>query len=138
MAPLIGRRVALLFVLLIGALALPVSALADGRAILDDFQEDGQIDRCYSRAEFRQALRLVRSDQRQYGASADVIQQARVTNVAEPGEPCEVSVTMTTPVESDDGPALGLWIGLAVAVGLVAAGAGAWARRGASRPGDGR
>lgn len=134
MAPLLGRRVALFLVLLVGALALPVSAVADGRAILDDFRENGQIDGCYSRADFREALQLVRSDQRQYGASADVIQEAQVTNVADSGAPCRPAAT-TTPIEEGGGPGLGLWIGVALAVGVVAAGAGAWARR-ASEPDD--
>lgn len=133
MAPLLRRRVALLLVLVLGALALPAPALADGRAILEDFREDGRIDRCYTRAEFREARELVRADQVQYGAGADVILDAQATNVAEPGEPCRAPAPATAVTEDDGGGSgLGLWIGVAVAVGVVAAGAGAWARRGAS------
>ena len=112
---------------------MPVAALADGQAILNDFEDNGQIDECYTRQEFQQALRLARADERVYGNAVDALEEAQVTNVARPGEECSA---VDGECEGDDGGVgIGVWIGLAVAVGLVAAGAGAWARR--SGPGDG-
>lgn len=133
---LLRRRVALLLLALfaLSGLVLPAIGLADGRAILSDFEDNGQIDECYTRQEFQQALRLARADERVYGNAVDAIEEAQVTNVARPGEECQATVTDSG--EGDDGGVgIGVWIGLAVAVGLVAAGAGAWARR--SGPGDG-
>ena len=136
MPALLRRRVALLLLAVFAALAvMPVAALADGQAILNDFEDNGQIDECYTRGEFQQALRLARADERVYGNAVDALEEAQVTNVARPGEEC--SAASASAGEGDDGGVgIGVWIGLAVAVGLVAAGAGAWARR--SGPGDGR
>ena len=128
MPALLRRRVALLLVAVLAILIVPVTAFGDGRQILSDFEDNGQIDNCYTRAEFREALRLARADERQYGNAVDTIQEAQVTNVKRPGEECAAEASSTG--EGDDGGiGIGVWIGLAVAVGLVAAGAGAWARR---------
>ena len=108
-------------------------AVASGQEILSDAQ-DGPIDNCYSRAEYREALRLARDDQRLYSAAIDIIDQAQNTNVTVPGEPCGTTSTVPAAVaEEDGGGSALLWVGLAVAVGVVAVGAGAWARRGAGR-----
>lgn len=130
---LLRRRVALLLLAVlaaVAALSLPVVALADGRAILSDFEDNGQIDECYTRGEFRQALRLARADERQYGNAVDAIEEAQVTNVQRPGEECAAEAASSGEGDEGGGIGIGVWIGLAVAVGLVAAGAGAWARRG--------
>ncbi|MDX6556487.1 MAG: hypothetical protein QOD86_2682 [Miltoncostaeaceae bacterium] len=134
-AALLRRRVALLLLAVFATLALlPVAAVASGQDILSDFEDNGQIDECYTRQEFQQALKLARADERVYGNAVDALEEAQVTNVARPGEECDA--TAGTNGEGDDGGVgIGVWIGLAVAVGLVAAGAGAWARR--SGPGDG-
>jgi hypothetical protein len=111
-------------------LATAGSALASGQDILNDAL-DGRVDACYSRAEFREALRLARDDQRLYGTAIDTIKEAELTNVAVPGQPCGSGSTVPGgAVEEDSGTSAGLWIGLAAVVGLVAVGAGAWARRG--------
>jgi uncharacterized repeat protein (TIGR01451 family) len=70
---LLRRRVALLLLALfaLSGLVLPAIGLADGRAILSDFEDNGQIDECYTRAEFQQALRLARADERVY--AGDVV-----------------------------------------------------------------
>ena len=128
---LLRRRVALLLLAVIATLAglvIPAAALATGQDILNDFEDNGQIDECYTREEFRAALRLARADERVYGNAVDALEEAQVTNVARPGEECSAASGNTG--EGDDGGVgIGVWIGLAVAVGLVAAGAGAWARR---------
>ncbi len=91
---LLRRRVALLLLALfaLSGLVLPAIGLADGRAILSDFEDNGQIDECYTRQEFQQALRLARADERVYGNAVDAIEEAQVTNVARPGEECQATV----------------------------------------------
>jgi hypothetical protein len=133
---LLRRRVALLLLAVFAALAiLPVAAVATGQEILSDFEDNGQIDECYTRQEFQQALRLARADERVYGNAVDALEEAQVTNVAREDGSCE-GESPSTDAGDDGGVGIGVWIGLAVAVGLVAAGAGAWARR--SGPGGGR
>jgi hypothetical protein len=138
-APLLRRRVALLLIVALAAvpgvvaLALPAAALAGagpgGSAVLADFDDNGRIDACYSRADFRDALRRARADQRLYGVAIDVIQQAQATNVAGPDGSC-AGEGGGPGAEGDDGDVgIGLWIGVVVALGLVAAGAGVLARR---------
>jgi hypothetical protein len=120
--------------LALALLGLSATAFADGRDVLADVQDNGRVDGCYTRAEFRDALRLAGNDQRLYGSQVDVIKDARITNVKVPGEPCGSARTVPeTAVEDDSGGSLGIWIGLAVEVGAVAVGAGAWARRGGGR-----
>ncbi len=126
------RRPLLVLVIVLAALALPATALGDGRDILIDFQDNGQIDECYTPEEFREALTLVRNDQRQYGGAAEVLQQARITNVDVPGEPCGDAQITGEEIADDDGggSSIVLWIVLAAAVVLVGGGAAYWARRG--------
>jgi len=126
------RRPFLVLVIVLAALAVPATALGDGRDILIDFQDNGQIDECYTPEEFREALTLVRADQRQYGGAAEVLQQARITNVDVPGEPCGAGQITGEEIAEDDGGGsnIALWIILAVAVVLVGGGAAYWARRG--------
>ncbi len=61
------------------------SALAGGQAVLADAQDNGRVDECYTRAEFRDALRMARNDQRLYSAVIDTIEEAKITNVAVDG-----------------------------------------------------
>jgi hypothetical protein len=126
------RPIAVL-VFVLAALALPATALSDGRDILVDFQDNGQIDECYTPEEFRQALTLVRNDQRQYGGAAEVLQQARITNVDVPGEPCGAQVSGEEIAAEDGGGGgsnVGLWIAHVAAVLVAGGGAAYWARRG--------
>jgi hypothetical protein len=131
---LLRRPASLLIMLALALLGLAATALADGRDVLADVQDNGRVDGCYTRAELNEALDLARDDQRLYGSAVDLIRDARITNVERPGQPCGTSVaTADAAVEDDSGGSLGIWIGLAVAVGAVAVGAGVWARRGAGR-----
>jgi hypothetical protein len=140
-AALLRRRVAPLLVLVVALALLPATALGNGRAVLADYRDNGRIDHCYTQAEYQQALRLVRPDQAQYGALVDVILNAQVTNLKTPGQPCRPQgVAATT---TDDGGGGGsstfLWVGVVLAVGVVAIGAGALVRRrrGGGDGGDG-
>jgi hypothetical protein len=119
-------------VLLIVALVLPGlagSALADGRSVLVD-ADDGKIDECYSRAEFRDALAQARDDQRLYADAIGVIKQGRISNVTVPGRPCGSgrAVPRSAVAVSSSGAAT-LWGGAALLVAIGALGAAAIARR---------
>jgi hypothetical protein len=112
-------------------LGLTGSALAGGQAVLADAQDNGKVDACYSRAEFRDALRMARTDQRLYAALADVIDEAKITNVKVDGAPCgsgRVAPGSASSVDSGDGA--GIWIGALALVGLVGVGAAGWAHFG--------
>jgi hypothetical protein len=119
--------------LALALLGQSATALADGRDVLADVQDNGRIDGCYTRGELNEALALAGEDQRLYGSSVDLIKEARIAAVEGAGRVCG-SGAATVPVaavEDDSGGSLGIWIGLAVVVGAVAVGAGVWARRGA-------
>ena len=75
-----------LLALLLGVFAMP--ALAGGRQVLADYEDNGQIDGCYTLADYEEALKLIRPDQQQYGAAVDVIRQAELTNIRRPGQAC--------------------------------------------------
>ncbi len=138
MAALLRRAPALVVILGLALLALPGTALADGRDILADYEDNGRIDRCYTRAEFRDATRLLRDDQRQYGNAADAVPQAEITNVARPGERCGASRTApAAAVDDGSGPSSALWLGVVGVVVVGAVGGGVWARRGrGDEPGE--
>lgn len=109
-------------------------AVAGGRDVLADAQDNDRIDACYSRAEFREALRLARADQRLYGVELEVVADAQITNVAVPGRPCGSGRTVPAgAVPVDSGGWAGLWGGLGAAVVVVAVAAGAWGHRVAGR-----
>lgn len=89
MIPAFIRRsvaVSFLLALVLGALAGP--AFAGGRQVLADYEDNGQINGCYTLAEYEEALKIIRPDQQQYGAAVDVIRQAELTNIRRPGEAC--------------------------------------------------
>ena len=122
----------MLALVLLGSTA---TALGSGQEILSDAQ-DGTIDNCYTRAEYRDALRLARDDERLYGTRIETIEQAQNTRVTVPGEPCGSVSTVPDAVPDDDsGGSAVLWVALAGGVVVVSVGAGAWARRG--RDGEG-
>lgn len=126
------RSVTTIVLIACALLALPAAALADGRAVIDDYDDNGQIDGCYAQEDFTEALDLI-GENEQYGAAIDVIRQARVTNVEVPGEEC-VSATPATlddisaDGDDDDGGGISAWILGLIAVGVLAVGAGLWAR----------
>jgi hypothetical protein len=100
------------------------SALAGGQAVLADAQDNGRVDGCYSRTEFRDALRMARNDQRLYSAVIDTIEEARITNVAVDGAPCGSGrVAPGSATDVDAGGGAGIWIGALALVGLVGVGA---------------
>lgn len=135
------RRATTVLLIACALLALPAMALADGRAVLDDYEDNGQIDGCYPLDDFTDALELIGEDDAQYGAATDVVRQARVTNVEVPGEDCATTTAdvvdeiPAAPVD-DGGSGGGLtWVIGLVALGVLALGAGLWARsRGGDRP----
>ncbi|HWH13888.1 MAG TPA: hypothetical protein VNT51_04020 [Miltoncostaeaceae bacterium] len=100
-------------------------AVASPQDVLDDYADNGVIDRCYSDAEFEGALDLIRPDQEQYGAARDVIETRQAecaTASADGGE--------AAPEDEDDDDGVLLWIVLGViAVALIGGGAAAAARR---------
>lgn len=127
------------------ALAVPASALADGRSVLGDYEDNGQIDGCYTLADYDEALALVGPGDAQYGAIVDVIEQARVTNVERPGAPCaDPPPTNTAPVtaavDGDDDsdsslPGSPLAFGALAIVVVAGVAAAVWARaRRSGRP----
>lgn len=106
-------------------------AVADGRDVLADAKDNGRIDACYSRAEFREATRLARADQRLYADLPDLIAVAGISHVERKGQPCGSDRAIPSgAVDVDSSGWAGLWGGVALAVGVVAVGAGAVARRG--------
>jgi hypothetical protein len=104
------------------------TALADGRDVLADVNDNDRIDGCYTRAELNEALDLARGYDQLYGVAIDLIKDARITRVVRPGVPCG-SVPAAAAAAADSGGSLGVFLGVAVAVGAVAVGAGAWTRR---------
>lgn len=132
---LLRRLLASTLIIALALLTLSAVAVGSGRDVITDYQNNGRVTGCYSAADFREALQILRADEKLYGNAIEVIQEARSTNVAREGEPCEPALTAPTEaVEDDGGSGMGIWLGLAAAVGVVAVGAGLWARRG----GDGR
>lgn len=135
---MLRRTAVLASVMAVALLALAGSALGAGRDVIADYQANGgQIVGCYSAADYREALRILRTDEALYDNAIEVIQEASTTRVEREGEPCEPAQTAPDEaVEDGGGSGLGLWLGLAAAVALVAVGAGLVARRGGSG-GDG-
>jgi hypothetical protein len=122
--------------LALALLGQAATALADGRDVLADAQDNGRIDDCYSRQELNEALDLARGDQRTYSVTVDLVKAARLTNLTRPGVPCgTLPVAAETPVQDTSGGSPGVWIGVAAVVGAVAVGAGVWAAR--ARDGSG-
>ena len=130
-ADLLRRAAAFNVILGLALLALSATALADGRDILADYEDNYRIDSCYTRAEFRDALRLLRDDQRQYANAPEVVSEAEITNVAHPGEPCGAARTApAAAVDDGSGPVSTVWLGVLGVVAVGAVGGGVWARRG--------
>lgn len=137
MVVLLRRIVASSFIFALALLTLAAVAVGSGRDVIADYQNNGRVTGCYTAADFREALQILRADEKLYGNAIEVIQEARSTNVARPGEPCEPALTAPEEaVEDEGGSGMAIWLGLAAAVGLVAVGAGLWARR--SGDGDNR
>jgi hypothetical protein len=116
--------------MLLALLVTAPAALADGRDVLADAQDNGRVDACYTRAEFNDAYSRIRDDQRLYSAVRDVIDEATITQVKATGRPCGSGRRVPSEAVDDTGGASpALWASLIAAVGVVGAGAGLWARR---------
>ena len=116
--------------MLLALLVTAPAALADGRDVLADAQQDNRVDACYTRSELNEALRLARADQRLYGVLVEIVQQAGIANVKVEGQPCGSARRVPGDAIDDTGGASpALWGGLLVGVGLVGTGAGLLARR---------
>jgi hypothetical protein len=114
-------------------LGVSATALADAREVLADVKDNGRIDGCYTRAELREALALANDDERLYGEAVDLIKDAQIRHS---GPGCNGNLTIPRRAVADDsGSGLALWVGLAAAIGAVAAGAGWWGRRGRDEAG---
>ncbi len=103
------------------------AAEVSSRAVLADYEDNGQIDGCYTLAQFEEALTLIRPDQQQYGAAVDVIRQAELTNLRRSGTACSSgSAASSATVLADDGglPAA-VWVIIVLAVLALIAGV-AW------------
>jgi hypothetical protein len=124
------RRVASLLAAALLLAALVPSAMGAGRDVLSDYEDNGVINGCYTLAEYREALRIARADQAQYGSALERIAEARATRVKRPGETCEPLPTEPAATEDDDsGVSPILWVVIGLVVVGVAMGAGALARR---------
>ena len=97
-----------------------------GRAVLADYEDNGQINGCYTMAQYEDALKLIRPDQQQYGAAVDVIRQAELTNLRRPGAACATAIsTSAEAVQDDSGLPTAVWI-IIVLAGLAIIGVVAW------------
>lgn len=103
-------------------------ALSSAQDVIADYNDDGQIQGCYSAKDFNDAVDKLDPNNAIYEASRDIIRQAQARCLA--AEPTK---------DEGGGGGAGLWIGLAAGVIVVAAGAGLMARRRGSGtpPGDG-
>jgi hypothetical protein len=115
-------------------LTLPASAWAAGTDVARDYNDNGQIDGCYTLADYDEAAGLLGSDDVLYGAALDTLAEAKITRVVErTGDPCPaLPETDGSASEADDSGGLSgtaILAGLVVVVGVVAIGAGALPRR---------
>ncbi len=84
----IRRSVVVTFLIALAMGLMAVPAFGSGQQVLADYEDNGQIDGCYTLADYEEALKQIRPDQQQYGAAVDVIRQAELTNIRRPGEAC--------------------------------------------------
>ncbi|MDH3226050.1 MAG: hypothetical protein OEM67_03055 [Thermoleophilia bacterium] len=119
-------------------LALPLTAHGGGADVISDYNDNGQIDRCYTLSEYDAATTLLGEDDPQYGETLDAIQDARLANVvAQEGDPCPAGTPPATgdSPEVDEGGSGGTILAIVLviaAVGAVGAGLLVRARSGAA------
>ena len=117
-------------IILLTLLVTAPAALADGRDVLADAQQDNRVDGCYTRADLNEALRLARADQRLYGVLVDVISEAQISNVKVKGQPCGSGRRVPSEgLEDRGGAGAARGGGLLGGVGLGGGGGGRAARR---------
>ena len=109
-------------------LALPLTAYGGGADVISDYNDNGQIDGCYTLGEYDAAADLLGEDDPQYGETFDAIQDARLANVvAQEGAPCPegtVPATGDAPVEDEGGSSGTILAVVLVIAALTAVGAG--------------
>jgi hypothetical protein len=109
-----------------------LTALAGGADVISDYNDNGQIDGCYTLDEYDAAVGLLGEDDPQYGETFDAIQDARLANVvAEQGQPCPEGTAPATgdAPEVDEGGGNGALLAVVLVVAAIAAvGAGALVR----------
>ena len=111
---IIRRSVAVWFLVALAMGVLAAPAFAGGREVLADYEDNGQINGCYTLAEFEEALRIIRPDQQQYGAAVDVIRQAELTNIRRPDGACGGTSALGASGDLPDGTATTAGDGVAV------------------------
>lgn len=123
MSALPRRVITLLLSVCLASLVLAGVAVASGQDVVADYDDNGVVDSCYSEADFRDALDIVRADQQQYGAAVEIIQEKQAVCAGETLAPG----TQTEPAadDGDDDSGAALWVILAVVV-VGAAGAAAF------------
>jgi opacity protein-like surface antigen len=119
---------ALQLLAVIALLAMPSAALAAPRDVLRDYNDNGQIDGCYTAQDYQRALDLVNPDDAQYGAEVDTILQAQADRVLQPDGSC-APATASNGGDSGSGVPGALIAVLIVAGVAVAGGGGLWAYR---------
>jgi len=127
---LLRRLTGLVMAVLLLGLAVSATALADGRAVIADYDDNGVIDACYSDADFAAGLRIANAEQQQYGAAVDVIEQKQL----ECGGTAASTVPLTDDGDSGGGSGLTIVVIIAAVAGAAAFAYIAWTRR---RPGAG-
>jgi hypothetical protein len=120
----------------VALLAMPSAALATPREVLSDYNDNGQIDGCYTARDYERALKLVNPDAAQYGAEVDTIRQAQVERVLQPDGSCAPPQVPDTG-GSGGGVPTALVAVLIVAGVVVVGGGGLWAFRRTRGGGDG-
>ena len=129
MVILLRRLAGLIVAVLLMGLAVPAIGLADGRAVIADYDDNGVIDACYPDADCEEALRLANAVQELYGAAVVLIERRQLE--------CGPTVSPRPVTVADDeggGGTLTVVVIVAVAAGLAAFAYLAWMRR---RPGSG-
>ena len=122
-------------------LALPLAAMGSGADVIGDYNDNGQIDGCYTLGEYDAAVGLVGQDDPLYGETLDAIQDGRLANVvAREGDPCPEGTPPATgdrPASDDgSGGAGGILIGVLVVAALGAVGAGLLVRARGGQDGE--
>lgn len=113
MSALPRRVITLLLSVCLASLVLAGLAVASGQDVVADYDDNGVVDSCYSEADFRDALDIVRADQQQYGAAVEIIQEKQAACAGEtlsPGTQTEAAD------DGDDDSNAAPWVILAVVV----------------------
>jgi len=113
----------------VALLAIPPVALATPRDVLRDYNDNGQIDGCYTTEDYQKALNLVNPDDAQYGAEVDTILQAQSDRVLQPDGSCGAAKASSTGNDSGGGFPPALIAVIIVAGVVVVGGGGLWAYR---------